>query len=366
MKQKKFKILLGVGIAVAVVAICAASVLAWQFQFRWISLPDNTPNELTVSETEGTVTMNIGGWFDVVYLLNEPVFYIASERVVMRDGINLRNGIPYVRMRDVMGFNAHIETAMNTISEACPYDPVGIIVNGLYGQGTDEQNAMIHSLLGNELARQRFELYFQWFNTIHELGHLITVHYGTYDPGDMSLRHMIEEEQLVNSFGVAFWMYFGDREKLYELETVIDYILSNITPPVENMSHLDFMRQAVDENRIHEVFTFEIYGWFQFNIVRDALLMRDTLNLSELLTEMTGTPAAIHPNQTLTYQLLGVDTVSEIVADVAYVLRSFGISVPNTYVAFNTDPNMHMLQYPVPRSLIEPNVNRGSVIQAWR
>jgi len=199
--KRRNKILLGVGISIAVIAVVVGGWLVWQFQFQWISLEDNVSDEIVVNETEGTVTMNVNGWIDIVYTLDEPAFYIASERVDMRDGVRLNNGRPYMRMRDVLNFSNGIDTAIDAIAATCPYDPVGLVINGLYGQGSDEENALIHYLLGNELARDRFELYFQWFNTVHELAHLITVHHGTYDSENMEgTRHMVYEEQLVNSF----------------------------------------------------------------------------------------------------------------------------------------------------------------------
>ena len=167
MKRKKTKIVCSIGIVIVVLAL--SGWLAWRFHFSWFSLTDNVPNELALNEADGSVTMNVDGWIDIVFLLDEPAYYIVSERVSMRDGMRLRNGLPYLSRRDVTVINTGMETAMAAISETCPFDPVGLIVNGLYGQGTDEQNALIHDLLGNELARDRFEVYFQWYNVIHEL-----------------------------------------------------------------------------------------------------------------------------------------------------------------------------------------------------
>ena len=249
--------------------------------------------------------------------------------------------------------------------------PVGVIVNGLYGQGTQVQNAMVHALLGGELARDRFELYFQWYNTIHELGHLITIHHGTYDRNNMeATRHFVDEEILANSFAVAFWMNFGELEKIYILEEKVDYVLGKLPSPVENMPHLDFMRGAVDAGRFEEVFTFEIYGWFQLNVVRDILLERDSLDLALILAEMTGMnniqvqPPS--PNQRLVYPTLGVDVVPQIVADAIYTLRNLGVSVPDAYISFSTDPNEHRLQYPMPRAALEWRIAAGQLIPAYR
>ncbi|MCL2839549.1 MAG: hypothetical protein FWE05_02160 [Defluviitaleaceae bacterium] len=354
-KSKKFKILLGIGVLVVVLAV--GGWLLFRLHLSWLSIDDDLGVVFTYHEGDATFTYDNNGMFDIVFHTKEPVVYIGNERMVMRDGIRVRNGRPYINMRDlwVVGPNA-----LDHIIEADTSSPVAVIVNGLYGQGTQEQNEMIHSLLGGELARDRFELYFQWYNTIHELGHMIT-----HSNGTVQSRHMVEEEMLANSFAIAFWTYFGEEEKLYALEETVEYILSNITPPAENVHHLDFMREAVDTGRFAEVFTFEIYGWFQFSIVRDILRDRDSLNLAQLLTEMTDSEnIQAQPRQRLVYQSLGTDIVPIIVGDAISILENWGVeNLPDVYIAFSTDPNAHMYQYPMPRSLLEPNIEAGRVLR---
>jgi len=323
-------------------------------------MEDNFGVILSYQEEDATFTFDNNGIFDVVFHTKEPVVYFGNERMVMRDGIRMRNGRSYINMRDLW---VVAPDALDHIIEADTSAPVAVIVNGLYGQGTSEQNEMIHSLLGGELARDRFELYFQWYNTIHELGHMIT-----HSNGTAQLRHMVEEEMLANSFAIAFWTYFGEEEKLYALEEAVEYILSNITPPVENVHHLDFMREAVDAGRFAEVFEFETYGWFQFSIVRDILRYRDSLDLAQLLTEMTGSEnIQAQPRQRLAYENLGTDIVPIIVGDAISVLEDWGVeNLPDVYIAFSTDPNAHMYQYPMPRSLLEPNIEAGRVLRLAR
>ncbi|MCL1788220.1 MAG: copper amine oxidase N-terminal domain-containing protein [Defluviitaleaceae bacterium] len=348
MKTKKIKILCGVGISVIVLAI--AGWLFFRLHLSWDSFANNLP-AYTWDAESGTATVEVMGFLEMVFHADEPVVYINSVRVPMRDGIRIRGGRPYLNMRDAGVFDF-----MNVLDEANPTQ-VGLIINGLYGQGTPEQNTMIHDLMGGELARDRFEVYFQWYNTIHELGHLITVYHGTAES-----RHMVEEEMLVNAFTVAFWMEHGEAWRLDALEEAVDYALSNITPPVDNMSHLDFMRQVVDEGRMQEVFTFEIYGWFQFSMVQDLLRRRDTLDLTALLAEMVGGHVTPQPPRTLMYETLGTDMAPVIVADVMDVLRGWGVSFPGVYMAFSTDPNEHALMYPFTRTLLEAGIADGRVV----
>jgi len=352
-----------------VVSIILLVVVGWglfRSQFSWVSIEEALQFPLTHNEETSTVTLVVNGMFDIVFDTNEPVVNFLGNQLTMRDGVRIRNNRAYINMRDA-GIFDQLENILNDISAADTLEPVVVIINGLYGEGTEEQNAMIHNLLGGAQARDRFELYFQWYNTIHELGHAITIHHGTYDPNRMEeTRHMVDEEMLVNSFAIAFWMHYGEPEKIYALEEMVDYVLSNLTPPVENISHLDFMRQAINEGRFQEVFTFETYGWFQYSMVRDILHNRDSLNLETLLEEMVGARVEPQPSQTLSFPYLGTNMVPIIVADAVYVLRNWGVHIPDVYIAFDTDPNAHMVQYPVSRAALQSNIEAGRLLPASR
>ena len=352
MTKRKPKTLIMTGMLVAVIVIW----LVVNLNPRWMDF-DGLGGVTTLRTGDSTVHWQDGTLL-IVYHIDEPVAYVWNQRTALDDGVRIRNGRPYLSMRDLR----ILQEAIWAMAAAYITDPVAVVTNGLYGQGTEEQNAMIHSFLGGEYARERFELYFQWYNTIHELGHIITVHHGTFDPLDMDMRHMVDEEILVNSFAVAFWMHYGEEGKLDALSDAVDYILGNIPPAADDISPIDFMREAVDGLR-HAPFTFEVYGWFQFSLVRDVLRERNSLDLTALLTQMTGLehiPAS--SGRTLVYPTLGSETVPVILADAISVLNERGVSFPSTYVTFSTDPNNHMLQYPFSRGFLEQGIAEGSVI----
>lgn len=85
------------------------------------------------------------------------------------------------------------------------------IITGRYGMGTSEQNEVVDTILGEIHARERFEIYFHWYNILHELGHSIMC----FNTGKRP--HIINEEQIVNDFAVAYWMYYGEDEKMNSL-----------------------------------------------------------------------------------------------------------------------------------------------------
>ena len=70
------------------------------------------------------------------------------------------------------------------------------IITGQFSQAPEDQQQMIRELLGDD-AEYRYELYFHWYNVLHELGHAVMMFNSPSRP------HPAEEEQLVNNFAAA-------------------------------------------------------------------------------------------------------------------------------------------------------------------
>jgi len=209
-----------------------------------------------------------------------------------------------------------------------------LITTGRYGQGTIEENKTVDSILGEEYAKERFELYFQWYNILHETGHVIVWFNSDKKP------YIVDEEQLVNDFAVAFWTYYGEEKKLDDLEFIVSYALENIVRPAdESTTHLDFARANWGKS---DFFTFNNYGWFQFSCVNKSL--SETKSLESVLTEMGVKNITIQPQQTLSYPFIGENTTEEIIGDAVSVLREWGAVIPDVYHTFDNNPNNHMVQ----------------------
>ena len=65
------------------------------------------------------------------------------------------------------------------------------IVTGQYQMAPTEQKKMIQKLFGED-AEYNYEIYFHWYNVLHELGHAIMMFNASSRPNPA------EEEQLVN------------------------------------------------------------------------------------------------------------------------------------------------------------------------
>ena len=99
------------------------------------------------------------------------------------------------------------------------------IISGRYETGTQEQQQGFAQLFGNENIQFHFELYFHWYNVIHELGHcLVSSRKVSMNP--------VQEELYANSFAVAYWKMADANGNLQKLREMITEVLNQIPSPV--------------------------------------------------------------------------------------------------------------------------------------
>ncbi|SDA57972.1 hypothetical protein SAMN02910275_01365 [Butyrivibrio sp. INlla18] len=137
-----------------------------------------------------------------------------------------------------------------------------VIQSGKYETGTKEQQESFKQILGADVL-QKFDLYFHWYNIIHELGHCFA--------GESNIKQdsNIEQEMFVNEFAVGYYLYVGETQKLDELKLMVETILEKIPSPMpEGEAFLDFYKRIWNTDAIMQVM---IYGYFQFRSVLEAL-----------------------------------------------------------------------------------------------
>lgn len=64
------------------------------------------------------------------------------------------------------------------------------------------------------MGKERFCLYFQYYNVLHELGRGLL----RYNNGVSIL--IVDEEQLANDFAIAYWNYYGESFIVKRLENI--------------------------------------------------------------------------------------------------------------------------------------------------
>lgn len=206
------------------------------------------------------------------------------------------------------------------------------IITGRYGQGTPEENKRVDVIFGGKAGKERFALYFHWYNLIHELGHGI-LHFN-----DFVCPHPVQEEQLVNDFAVAFWRFYGEEAKFGALKKIVAEALDNLHCPADpGVSHVAY---AFEKWGTEDLLNFNNYGWFQFCCVKNSLLESKTLE--SVLTKMGVENIRVQPSIELHHSLTEEASALRIVQDAIRVLRAWGARIPDAVVTFDNDPNRHM------------------------
>ena len=209
-----------------------------------------------------------------------------------------------------------------------------IIYSGQFEKGTQEQQAVFSQLLGSQDAQYKFDLYFHWYNIIHEYGHCLCEHYNSDIIG-------LKQEFLVNRFAVSIWQFAGYGQELNELQKMINETLQRMKNPVpDHMSFAEYYEQIWETEELMQV---PIYGYFQFKSVQMALENRE--DLESVLTGM-GMHKKIG-SQSLTnkkYQI-SADTAKEVLHDIQDLLYSLGIEQPLVNIELVDDPSIQCANY---------------------
>lgn len=136
------------------------------------------------------------------------------------------------------------------------------IISGRYESGTEEQQAGYRMLFGEDNIQYKFDLYFHWYNIVHELGHCMVA------TQNITMSN-VQEEMFVNEFAVAYWNYIGANTQLKELEEILKGIIATIDSPVpEDSGFTEYYESIWGTEVLDDVM---IYGYFQLNSVLEAM-----------------------------------------------------------------------------------------------
>lgn len=206
---------------------------------------------------------------------------------------------------------------------------VYLVTTARYGQGSEEDNNNVKIALGEENTEDRFRIYFQWYNVLHELGH------GVLRYNSDKKISSVEEEQLVNDFAVAYWLYYGEEDKIEMLTDIVEYASEHIDSDAEEgVSYMEFAEENWGESSFN---TFNNYGWFQFNSVKESLNNKKPLD--EVLKEMGVENVNLPEPKLLEYGTINEEVSTKIINDAVKNFNEWGIEFPKTYQFFNDDPN---------------------------
>ena len=150
-----------------------------------------------------------------------------------------------------------------------------VIMSGKYETGTEEQQMGFAMLLGADNIQYKFDLYFHWYNLVHEMGHCIK-------SGCDVERSNVKEEMYVNELAVAYYRQIGEDERLSELQNMIQNAVNNMPSPVpEGEDFAGFYERIWGTDQLMNVM---VYGYLQLNSV--LLALKNNKSLEAVLNEI--------------------------------------------------------------------------------
>ena len=208
------------------------------------------------------------------------------------------------------------------------------ITTPYYGKGTESDMANVKNALGDSDTEGRFRLYFQWYNVVHELGHGLLMY------NDGTPLNIVDEEQLVNDFAVAYWKYYGETDKVNELKDIANYAVIHVGNNYAN--GVDYYENAKKHTIqglafANDFFNFNDYGWFQFSSVKHSF--DENKDLETVLKEMGFNDIKLNERKTLVYDKIDEDTSDKIINDAVNNFREWGLIMPDVIHHFDNDPN---------------------------
>lgn len=192
------------------------------------------------------------------------------------------------------------------------------ILTGLWNKASEDTKQPFINLFSDEhIAGEFHRIYFQWYNIIHEFGHLLREHHGIQV--DWS-KEGASEEQAVNDFAMAYWKTFGEASKIEFIMNWIKDILNRMPTPVPKDE--DFL--GYFNKHFREAQSVELYAFLQFTCVQRAFDSSETLN--EVLNRLLGTTNGDICGKELIYT--NGYHPQRIIDDCSKILNQMGVSTP--------------------------------------
>ena len=207
------------------------------------------------------------------------------------------------------------------------------IISGKYETGTLSQQNSYCELFGEEEIQSKFDLYFHWYNIVHELGHcLLAEHHINMD--------QVQEELYVNRFAVSYWRTADGTDNLNKLSEMITQAINKLPNPVPfNSKFDDFFRFMWKTNEIPSV---ELYGYFQLSCVLQAMKLNEDLN--EVLDEV-GIVVSKFNDIKLYQEEVSANNAKEVLELCLHNLCSIGINISNVKLELTDNPEIQCASF---------------------
>ncbi|MBO4496539.1 MAG: hypothetical protein J5752_11885 [Clostridiales bacterium] len=208
-----------------------------------------------------------------------------------------------------------------------------IIMSGRYETGTAEQQQGFAMLLGADNIQYKFDLYFHWYNLVHEMGHCIK-------SGTEAQMSDLREEMYVNELAVAYYRQLGEDARLSELESMIANAVGSMPSPVpDGQDFEDFYESIWGTEQLMNVM---VYGYLQLNSVLMALRGNRTLAdvLDDIGISIDTSKALAHCDLPITSE--SADTFLRTARENMIAL---GVDVPEIRLELQDNPGIQCARY---------------------
>ena len=180
-----------------------------------------------------------------------------------------------------------------------------------------------------------FNLYFHWYNVIHELAHISRRSVGLLHLGTTA----IQEEKYANDFAVAYWRHQGEHIRLQVVEGIVSKALGHT---IKTCPSEDILQHYKEPTAFYEAGQNpREYAYVQFSMVLNALREATRGFVAELsgqgfrLQQATAEQEPEGSGSSEPMQLL-VDRAVD-------VLRTLGIELGRVLVFPHYNPNQHRI-----------------------
>lgn len=171
------------------------------------------------------------------------------------------------------------------------------IISGKYETGTMEEQMGFAQLFGEESVQKKFDLYFHWYNIVHEIGHVLV------NDNNMDMDG-VNEELFVNSFAVAYWKEVDKKNNLNRVKDMIHHVIKDIPSPLTKESNFkEFFKRIWGTEIMNNVM---MYGYFQLSCVLEAFNLNKSL--SDVLQEIGYEKVSLKNMQEYSYEVNSENT----------------------------------------------------------
>lgn len=226
------------------------------------------------------------------------------------------------------------EAEKKVLEEAIRNHTGNLIVTGMIEFADANDKKEFTYFLGEDpKLTESFNLYFHWYNLIHELGHILRFTNDIKYYKDIP----ILEEKLVNDFAVAYWKEHGEKDKINKVYNIVCKALEKLDNPCGDESLIEYYSDSNNFDKASQ--DSNMYAYIQFSLVKNAIENINHSLFEELSNQGFKVKKSVNKEK-LIYNELNND-IQIIINDAISTLEKYGINIGGVKVFEFHHPHVH-------------------------